>query len=147
MPRHYAPKIRGVDSKHIYEPCGRPQSMDLLRQQPAGGTEETVIATWRLSASPRATAASLGSLGPVSEASSRAWVGGIGILVGFGVWIAARDPLEAKEEGRGGSVSDTHPDRTGTSWCPSADRRRAPEHEWRPDVDPAKSARAYGHSR
>ena len=92
MPRGgYAPKIRGVDSRYIYEAMlTGPQTMPTF----SNGTmtpeaKRDVIAYLEaLDSNPEYGGFGMGGLGPVSEGLF-AWLVGIGSLVGFAVWIAA----------------------------------------------------------
>ena len=87
----YAPTIRGVDSRYIYEAMlTGPQTMPTF----SNGTmtpeaKRDVIAYLEaLDSNPEYGGFGMGGLGPVSEGLF-AWLLGIGSLVGFAVWIAA----------------------------------------------------------
>ncbi len=92
MPRGgYAPKIRGVDSKHIYEAMlTGPQSMDTFSDGNIPPEDKKAVIAYleTLDKAPSYGGLTLGGLGPVSEGII-AWLVGIGSLVGFAVWIAA----------------------------------------------------------
>lgn len=92
MPRGgYAPKIRGVDSKHIYEAMlTGPQSMDTFSDGNIPPEDKKAVIAYleTLDKAPSYGGLTLGGLGPVSEGII-AWLVGIGALVGFAVWIAA----------------------------------------------------------
>jgi ubiquinol-cytochrome c reductase cytochrome c subunit len=87
----YAPKLTGVTEKHIFEALETgPQQMpvfsnDVLTPQ----DKRDVIAYLKKNEeTPGYGGFSMGALGPVSEGLF-AWLAGIGVLVGFAVWIAA----------------------------------------------------------
>ncbi|WP_237111824.1 cytochrome c [Nocardioides sp. WS12] len=92
MPRGgYAPKIRGVDSKHIYEAMlTGPQTMDTFSDGNIPPEDKKAVIAYleTLDKAPSYGGLTLGGLGPVSEGII-AWLVGIGALVGFAVWIAA----------------------------------------------------------
>jgi len=111
MPRGgYAPAIRGVESRYIYEAMlTGPQTMPTF----SNGTltpdaKRDVIAYLEsLEENPDYGGFGMGGLGPVSEGLF-AWILGIGSLVGFAVWIAAHttrstrspatDPIPVEEQ-------------------------------------------------
>ncbi len=101
MPRGgYAPKIRGVDSKHIYEAMlTGPQSMDTFSDGNIPPEDKKAVIAYlnELDEAPSYSGFTLGSLGPVSEGII-AWVFGIGLLVGFAVWIAAHTTRSSKKK-------------------------------------------------
>ncbi|TNM45077.1 c-type cytochrome [Nocardioides albidus] len=101
MPRGgYAPKIRGVDSKHIYEAMlTGPQSMDTFSDGNIPPEDKKAVIAYlnELDEAPSYSGFTLGGLGPVSEGII-AWVGGIGVLVGFAVWIAAHTTRSSKKK-------------------------------------------------
>jgi len=101
MPRGgYAPKIRGVDSKHIYEAMlTGPQSMDTFSDGNIPPEDKKAVIAYlnALDEAPSYSGFTLGSLGPVSEGII-AWVFGIGLLVGFAVWIAAHTTRSSKKK-------------------------------------------------
>ena len=92
MPRGgYAPQIRGVEPKYIYEAMlTGPQSMDNFSNGniPPESKRDVIAYLESLDEAPGYGGFSLGGLGPVSEGLF-AWVVGIGSLVGFAIWIAA----------------------------------------------------------
>ena len=92
MPRGgFAPTLRGVSSKHIYEALlTGPQAMPSFSNGNLTPSEKRdVIAYLRdTEESPSYGGFGLGGLGPVSEGLF-AWLVGIGGLVGFAIWIAA----------------------------------------------------------
>ena len=91
MPRGgYAPKIRGVDPKHVYEAMlTGPQSMDTFSDGNIPPDDKKAIIAYldTLDDQPDYGGLTLGSLGPVSEGLI-AWLVGMGGLVAFAVWIA-----------------------------------------------------------
>jgi ubiquinol-cytochrome c reductase cytochrome c subunit len=90
----YAPSLKGVDPKHVYEamqtgPQNMPSFPDSTMPQ---DTKADIIAYLRevnSADSPNPGGFTLGSLGPVSEGLF-AWIFGLGGLIAFAVWIAAR---------------------------------------------------------
>jgi ubiquinol-cytochrome c reductase cytochrome c subunit len=102
MPRGgYAPKIRGVDPKHIYEAMlTGPQSMDTFSDGNIPPDDKKAVIAYldTLNESPSYGGFTLGGLGPVSEGLI-AWLIGIGGLVGFAVWIAAQTTRTNKKDG------------------------------------------------
>jgi len=101
MPRGgYAPKIRGVDPKHIYEAMlTGPQSMDTFSDGNIPPDDKKAVIAYldTLNEQPGYGGFSFGSLGPVSEGMI-AWLVGMGGLVGFAVWIAAHTTRTSKEK-------------------------------------------------
>ena len=92
MPRGgYAPAIRGVEPRHIYEAMlTGPQGMPTFPNgtMPPDAKRDVIAYLESLEANPGYGGFGMGGLGPVSEGLF-AWVVGIGSLVGFAVWIAA----------------------------------------------------------
>ncbi len=87
----YAPKLTGVPEKYIYEALVTgPQQMPVFSDAVLTPQDKRdVIAYLKTTESdPGYGGTSMGALGPVSEGVF-AWVGGIGVLVMFAVWIAA----------------------------------------------------------
>ena len=87
----YAPKLTDVSAKHIYEALlTGPQQMPVFSDQVLTPQDKAdVIAYLKKSeTTPGYGGFSLGALGPVSEGLF-AWLVGIGLLLGFAVWIAA----------------------------------------------------------
>ena len=91
MPRGgFAPKIRGVEPKYIYEAMlTGPQAMDTFSDGNIPPEEKKAVIAYleTLDETPDYGGFTFGSLGPVSEGII-AWLVGIGALVGFAVWIA-----------------------------------------------------------
>lgn len=102
MPRGgYAPTVRGVDDKHIYEAMlTGPGQMDVFSDGniPPEGKREVIAFLQTLQEQPQQGGFSLGGLGPVSEGLFL-WLVGIGGLVGFAVWIAAHTTRTTKGRG------------------------------------------------
>ena len=101
MPRGgYAPKIRGVDPKHIYEAMlTGPQSMDTFSDGNIPPDDKKAVIAYldTLNEQPNYGGFTLGGLGPVSEGLV-AWLVGMGLLVGFAVWIAAQTTRTSKKK-------------------------------------------------
>lgn len=101
MPRGgFAPKIRGVDSKHIYEAMlTGPQSMDTFSDGNIPPEDKKAVIAYleTLDKAPSYSGFTFGGLGPVSEGII-AWLGGLGLLVGFAVWIAAHTTRTSKQK-------------------------------------------------
>ena len=101
MPRGgYAPQIRGVEPKYIYEAMlTGPQSMDNFSNGNLSPEEKRDVIAYlgSLEESPEYGGFGLGGLGPVPEGLA-AWLLGIGTLVGFAVWIAAHTTRSSKEK-------------------------------------------------
>nr|WP_231123948.1 cytochrome c [Nocardioides sambongensis] len=101
MPRGgFAPKIRGVDSKHIYEAMlTGPQSMDTFSDGNIPPEDKKAVIAYleALDEQPGYAGFSFGGLGPVSEGLV-AWLVGLGALVGFAVWIAAHTTRSSKKK-------------------------------------------------
>ncbi len=99
MPRGgYAPKIRGVEPKYIYEAMlTGPQSMDVFSNGNLSPEEKRDVIAYlqSLEDQPSYGGFSLGGLGPVAEGLV-AWTLGIGTCVGFAVWIAAHTARSSK---------------------------------------------------
>jgi len=101
MPRGgFAPRIRGVDSKFIYEAMlTGPQSMDTFSDGNIPPEDKKAVIAYlnNLNNTPSYSGLTLGGLGPVSEGLI-AWVVGLGFLVGFAVWIAAHTTRTTKKK-------------------------------------------------
>lgn len=101
MPRGgYAPKIRGVEPRYIYEAMlTGPQSMDTFSDGniPPEDKKAVIAYLQSLEDSPSYGGFTFGGLGPVSEGIS-AWIIGMGALVGFAVWIAAHSTRTTKKK-------------------------------------------------
>ena len=87
----YAPNLTGTSSKHIYEALlTGPQQMPVFSNAVLTPQDKRDIISY-LKKNERTQGYggfSMGALGPVSEGMF-AWLAGIGILVGFAVWIAS----------------------------------------------------------
>jgi len=101
MPRGgYAPKIRGVEPKYIYEAMlTGPQAMDNFSNGNLSPEEKRDVIAYlgSLDEAPGYGGFGLGGLGPVSEGLF-AWLVGLGSLVGFAVWIAAHTTRSSKKK-------------------------------------------------
>lgn len=101
MPRGgYAPSLEGVEPKHIYEAMlTGPQSMDTFSNGNLSPEEKRDVIAYLTSIqeAPAYGGFGLGGLGPVSEGLF-AWLVGMGILVGFAVWIAAHTTRSNKDK-------------------------------------------------
>ncbi|MEP9365632.1 cytochrome c [Nocardioides sp. CN2-186] len=101
MPRGgYAPKIRGVEPRYIYEALlTGPQNMPNFGNGNLSPDEKRDVIAYlgSLDEMPSYGGFGLGGLGPVPEGLA-AWIGGIGILVGAAVWIAAHTTRSSKKK-------------------------------------------------
>lgn len=101
MPRGgYAPKIRGVEPKYIYEALlTGPQNMPNFSNGNLSPEEKRDVIAYlgSLDEMPNYGGFGLGGLGPVPEGMA-AWVLGIGGLVGVAVWIAAHSTRSSKKK-------------------------------------------------
>ncbi len=87
----YAPKLTGVSQKHIFEALlTGPQQMPVFSNQVLTPEDKRDVIAYlkKTEKTPGYGGFSMGALGPVSEGLF-AWLAGIGVLVGFAVWIAA----------------------------------------------------------
>jgi ubiquinol-cytochrome c reductase cytochrome c subunit len=102
MPRGgYAPQIINTSEKHIYEAMlTGPQSMDVFSNGNLSPEEKRDVIAYvkSMKNEPNYGGFGLGGLGPVSEGLF-AWIGGIGIMVAFAVWIAAHTTRTNKKKG------------------------------------------------
>lgn len=88
----YAPTLMGVEAKHIYEAMiTGPQSMPVFSDNTITPAEKLSIIKWIKSAEqePALGGMALGRVGPVSE-GLLGWVLGLGVLIGFAVWLASK---------------------------------------------------------
>jgi ubiquinol-cytochrome c reductase cytochrome c subunit len=101
MPRGgYAPQILGVEPKYVYEALlTGPQSMpNFSNGNLTPEAKRDVIAYLEsLEDNPDYGGFGMGGLGPVAEGMF-AWIVGIGVLVGFCIWIAAHTTRSSKEK-------------------------------------------------
>ncbi len=113
MPRGgYAPKIRGVEPKYIFEAMlTGPQAMDNFSNGNLSVEEKRDIIAYlqSLQDNPDYGGFGMGGIGPVSEGMF-AWIVGIGSLVGRAVWIAAHTARTSKE--KADIVNDNLPETT-----------------------------------
>ena len=96
----YAPKIRGVEPKYIFEAMlTGPQAMDNFSNGNLSVDEKRDIVAYlqSLQDSPDYGGFGMGGIGPVSEGLF-AWIVGIGSLVGVATWIAAHTARSSKEK-------------------------------------------------
>ena len=99
----YAPKIRGVDPKYIYEAMlTGPQAMDTFSNGNLSPDEKRDVIAYLASIqdNPGYGGFGMGGLGPVSEGLF-AWLVGIGSLVAIAVWIAAHTARSTKKPAGG----------------------------------------------
>jgi ubiquinol-cytochrome c reductase cytochrome c subunit len=101
MPRGgYAPKIRGVEPKYIYEAMlTGPQSMPSFSNDNLTPDQKRDVIAYleSLEEDPEYGGFGLGGLGPVTEGLA-AWLVGIGLLVGAAAWIAAHTTRSKKDK-------------------------------------------------
>ncbi len=94
----FAPSLKGVSDKHIYEAMlTGPQQMPVFSNGVLKPDEKRDVIAYlnSIQSDPKYGGASLGALGPVSEGLT-AWLVGIGVLVGFCVWIASHSVRSKK---------------------------------------------------
>jgi ubiquinol-cytochrome c reductase cytochrome c subunit len=101
MPRGgYAPKIRGVEPRFIYEAMlTGPQNMPTFSNGNLSPDEKRDVIAYlgSLDEMPSYGGFGLGGLGPVPEGMA-AWLFGIGLLTGAAVWIAAHTTRTDKKK-------------------------------------------------
>jgi len=101
LPRgRFAPKLTGVSAKHMFEAMlTGPQQMPVFSDQVLTPEDKLQIISYlkKNEATPAYGGFTLGSLGPVSEGLF-AWLVGIGVLVGFAVWIAANPARSTRKK-------------------------------------------------
>ncbi|WP_246081808.1 c-type cytochrome [Nocardioides litoris] len=106
MPRGgYAPTLRGVEPKYIYEALlTGPQQMPTFSDGNLTPDEKRDVIAYLedTGAKPAYSGFGLGNLGPVSEGLF-AWIVGIGLLVGFAIWIAAHTTRSSRQKPGGSS--------------------------------------------
>ena len=96
----YAPKIRGVPPKYIFEAMlTGPQAMDTFSNGNLSVEEKRDIIAYlqSLQENPGYGGFGLGGIGPVSEGMF-AWLVGIGGLVGVAIWIAAHTARTSRKK-------------------------------------------------
>jgi ubiquinol-cytochrome c reductase cytochrome c subunit len=95
----FAPSLVGVSAKHIYEAMlTGPQQMPVFSNGVLTPQDKKEIISYLKSSEtePNYGGFALGSIGPVSEGMF-AWLG-VGVLVGFAVWIAAHTSRSKKKK-------------------------------------------------
>jgi ubiquinol-cytochrome c reductase cytochrome c subunit len=101
LPRgRFAPKLTDVSAKHMFEAMlTGPQQMPVFSDEVLTPEDKLQIISYlkKNEATPSYGGFSLGSLGPVSEGMF-AWLVGIGVLVGFAVWIAANPARSTRKK-------------------------------------------------
>lgn len=96
----YAPTLLNTDPKYIYEAMlTGPQSMDTFSNGNISPDDKRAVIAYieSMREQPKYGGFSLGNLGPVAE-GLMAWVVGIGLMVGFAVWIAAHTTRSSKKK-------------------------------------------------
>lgn len=96
----YAPKIRGVEGKYIYEALlTGPQNMPTFSNGNLTPEEKRDVIAYleSLEGSTDVGGFTMGGLGPVAE-GMYAWFVGIGALVVFAIWIAAHTTRSSKKK-------------------------------------------------
>ena len=94
----FAPSLKGVTDKHIYEAMlTGPQQMPVFSNGVLKPEEKRDVIAYlnSIESDPKYGGAALGALGPVTEGLT-AWLVGIGVLVGFCVWIASHSVRSKK---------------------------------------------------
>jgi ubiquinol-cytochrome c reductase cytochrome c subunit len=88
----YAPSLRNVEGKHIYEAMDTgPQSMPVFNDQNISPQSKNDIVAYLHAVDKQENVGgmNLGNLGPVSEGLF-VWIFGLGIMVGFAVWLGRK---------------------------------------------------------
>jgi ubiquinol-cytochrome c reductase cytochrome c subunit len=88
----YAPALRDIEGKHIYEAMVTgPQSMPVFNDDNVSpeAKRDVIAYLHAVDEQENVGGMSLGNLGPVSEGLF-AWVFGLGLLVGFAVWLGKK---------------------------------------------------------
>jgi len=88
----FAPTLAGVSEKHIYEAMVTgPQNMPVFNDSNITPEEKRDVITFlkTIEANGTAGGAALGGLGPVAEGLF-VWTAGLGIIIGFAVWLTSR---------------------------------------------------------
>jgi ubiquinol-cytochrome c reductase cytochrome c subunit len=101
MPRGgYAPQILGVEPQYVYEAMlSGPQSMPTFSNGnlPPDAKRDVIAYLQSIEDNPKYGGFGMGGMGPVAE-GMYAWLVGIGVLVGFAVWIAAHGARSTKQK-------------------------------------------------
>jgi ubiquinol-cytochrome c reductase cytochrome c subunit len=88
----YAPSLRNVTGKHIYEAMlTGPQSMPVFNDQNLTPTDKNDIISYLhdLDKNKNPGGLNLGNLGPVSEGMF-VWIFGLGLMIGAAVWLGSK---------------------------------------------------------
>jgi len=97
----FAPNLWATSPTHLYEAMlTGPQSMDTFSNGNITPQEKRDVIAYieSMKEQPGYGGFGLGGLGPVSEGLF-AWVGGLGVMVAFAVWIAAHTTRTKKKKG------------------------------------------------
>jgi ubiquinol-cytochrome c reductase cytochrome c subunit len=101
LPRgRFAPDLTGVSEKHMFEAMlTGPQQMPVFSDEVLTPEDKRNIIAYlkKNEETPAYGGFTLGSLGPVSEGLFT-WLAGIGVLVGFAVWIAANPSRSTRKK-------------------------------------------------
>jgi len=95
----YAPSLIGVEPRHIYEAMVTgPQQMPVFSDDVLEPEQKRDVIAYldSIQEQPKYGGSTLGSYGPVAEGMF-AWIGGIGTLVGFAVWIASHTARSSRK--------------------------------------------------
>nr|WP_238993597.1 cytochrome c [Nocardioides caldifontis] len=95
----YAPSLLGVEPRHVYEAMlTGPQQMPVFSDDVLEPEQKRDIIAYlqSIEEQPKYGGTTLGSYGPVAEGMV-AWIGGIGVLVGFAVWIASHTARSSRK--------------------------------------------------
>ncbi len=95
-----AASLRNASERHIYEAMlSGPGEMDVFSNGNLTPDEkrDVILYLQSIKEAPKYGGFSMGGIGPVSEGMF-AWLGGMGVLVGFAVWIAAHTTRTSKEK-------------------------------------------------
>jgi ubiquinol-cytochrome c reductase cytochrome c subunit len=88
----YAPALRDIEGKHIYEAMATgPQSMPVFNDTNISpeGKNDIIAFLHSIDEQENPGGMALGNLGPVSEGLF-IWVFGLGIMIGFAVWLGQK---------------------------------------------------------
>jgi ubiquinol-cytochrome c reductase cytochrome c subunit len=99
----FAPSLTGVSAKHLYEAMVTgPQQMPVFSDDVLSPQDKKEIIAYlkKQESSPSYGGFTLGSIGPVAEGMF-AWLVGIGVLVGVGIWITSQTARSKKAVQKG----------------------------------------------